>query len=130
MYKLMIRSPELTGEFLNVVEQLYENRRRFEAADVVLQCLFHWPLDIQLRPADRAEIVNAINAEMEKTFTCRTTTKSLIRELGHRGLPPRSGASASTGGAAQPADSERRLLPRPPTTPPPSNLFDYQASDV
>ena len=144
MYKLMIRSPELTGEFLNVVEQLYENRRRFEAADVVLQRLFHWPLDIQLRPADRAEIVNAINAEMDKTLTSSTTIRSLIEELGHRGVPPRSGASASTGGAGQPADlasastggaarpadSEGGLLPRPPTTPSPSNLGDYQASDV
>ena len=143
MYKLQIRSPELIDEFLNVVEQLVENQRRFVAADVVLQRVLTGGLTSSDEQR-RGEIVNAINAEMEKTFSCRTTTKSLIRELGHRGLPPRSGASASTGGAgqpadlasastggaAQPADSERRLLPRPPTTPPPSNLFDYQASDV
>ena len=67
-----------------------------------------------------------------------------MREVGYRGLLPRSGgsastggaaqpaepASANTGGAAQPADSERRLLPRPPTTPPPSHLLDNRASDV
>ena len=44
--------------------------------------------------------------------------------IGHRGLPPRSETSASTGGAPQLADSERRLLPRPPTTPPPEHLVD------
>ena len=82
-----------------------DNTRRFVGADVVL-------------------IVNAIEVEMEKTFVCRKTTQSLMRDLGHRGLPPRSEASATTGGAAQPADSERRLLPRPPRTPPPRHLLD------
>ena len=123
MYKLQIRSPELIDEFFSLAEQLVENTRRFVAADVVLQRV----LTSGLTSSDeqrREEIVSAINAEMEKTFSCRTTTQSLIRELGHRGLPPRSGASASTGGAAQPADSERRLLPRPPTTPPPQHLVD------
>ena len=50
--------------------------------------------------------------------------RDLLGELGHRGLPPRSKAFASTGGAAQPAVSERRLLPRPPRTPPPGHLLD------
>ena len=143
MYKLEIRSPELIDEFLNVVEQLVENQRRFVAADVVLQRFFTVGLTSSYEQR-REEIVNAINAEMDKTLTSRTTMRSLIEELGHRGVPPRSGASASTGGAGQPADlasastggaaqsadSERGLLSRPPTTPPPSNLFDYQASDV
>ncbi len=40
------------------------------------------------------------------------------------GLPPRNEASGSSGGAAQPADSERQLVPHPPTTPPPQHLFD------
>ena len=136
MYKLQVRSPELIDEFFSVAEQLVENTRRFIAADVVLQRVLRSGFtssDEQLRE----HIVNAIEAEIQKTFSCRGTTKGLMREVGHRGLPPRSGTSASgggaaqpadsvsasTGGAAQPADSERRLLPRPPTTPPPNHLL-------
>ena len=121
MYKLRIRAPELIDAFFNLAEQPVENTRRFVAADVVLQRV----LTCGLTSSDeqrREEIVSAINAEMKKTLSCRATTQSLVRELGHRGLPPRSETSASTGGAAQLADSERRLLPRPPTTPPPEHL--------
>ena len=123
IYKLQVRSPELIDEFFSLAEQLVDNTRRFVAADVVLQRV----LSSGFTSSDeqrREQIVNAIEAEMEKTFSVRETTKSLMREVGHRGLPPSSEASATTGGAAQPADSERRLLPRPPTTPPPRHLFD------
>ena len=123
MYKLHLRSPESMDEFISLAEQLVENQRRYVAADVVLQRV----LTGGFTSADeqrREEIVSAIEAEMETTFSCRKTTQSRMRELGHRGLPPRNEASASSGGAAQPADSERRVLPRPPTTPPPRHLFD------
>ena len=106
-----------------LVEQLKENTRRFVAADVVLQRV----LTSGFTSSDeqrREQIVSAIVAEMENSFSCWKTTQSLMREVGHRGLLPRSGASASSGGAAQPADSERGLLPRPPTTPPPRHLYD------
>ena len=105
---------------------MWINIRRFVAADVVLQGV----LTSGFTPSDqqrREEIVNAIEVEMEKTPVCKKTTQSLMRGLGHRGLPPRSEASASIGGAAQPADSERRLLPRPPRTPPPRHLFENSA---
>ena len=100
-----------------------ENTRRFAAADVVLQRVLSiaFPSSVEER---RQEIVGAIAAEMENTFSCREATKGLMRDVGHRGLPPRSGTCASIGGAAQPADSEQVLLPRQPTTPPPSHLLD------
>ena len=123
MYKLQIRSPELIDEFFNLAEQLVENTRRFVAADVVLQRVLPGGLTSSDEQR-REEIVSAINAEMEKTFSCRKTSRNLMRELGHRGLPSRSEAFASTGGAAQLADFVRRLLPRPPTTPPPRHLVD------
>ena len=139
MYKLQVRSPELIDEFFSLAEQLVEKTRRFVAADVVLQRVLTGGLTSSDEQR-REEIVSAINAEMEKTFSCRKTTQSLIRELGHRGLPSSSEASATTGGAAQPADSTggaaqtadsaRHLLPRPRTTPPPSHVLDNTESVV
>ena len=140
-YKLQDRSPELIGEFCSLAEQLVENSRRFVATDVVLQRV----LGSGFTSSDeqrRTQIVNAIEAEMEKTFSCKKTTTDRLREIGHHGLPHRSGASASSGGAAQPADSapaitggaaqaadcERRLMPRPPSKPPPSHLLTTQRS--
>ena len=142
-YMLQDRSPEFLEEFCSLAQQLVENSRRFVAADLVLQRVLTNCLTSS-EEQRREAIVSAINAEMEKTFSCRRTTLGLMRELGHRGLPPRSGASASSGGAAQPADSvcastgvaaqpadcERRLMPRPPSTPPPSHLLDNSVSDV
>ena len=142
-YKLQSRSPEFLEEFCSLARQLVENARRFVAADLVLQRVLTNCLTSS-EEQRREAIVSAINAEMEKTFSCRRTTLGLMRELGHRGLPPRSGASASSGGAAQPADSvcastgvaaqpadcERRLMPRPPSTLPPSHLLDNSVSDV
>ena len=95
----------------------------------------------------REEIVNAIHAEMDKTFTRRRKIKDLIRELGDRGSPtikiisgacarsarvdqPADLSSVSTSGAAQPADTERRLVPCPPRTPPPDYLLDDAVSNV
>ena len=142
-YMLQDRSPEFLEEFCSLARQLVQNARRFVAADLVLQRVLTNCLTSS-EEQRREAIVSAINAEMEKTFSCRRTTLGLMRELGHRGLPPRSGASASSGGAAQPADSvcastgvaaqpadcERRLMPRPPSTPPPSHLLDNSVSDV
>ena len=133
---LQVCSPELIDDFLSLAEQLVGNTRRFVAADVVLQRVLRSGFTSSDEQR-REQIVNAIEAEMEKTFSCRETTKSLMREVGHRGLPPSSEASAtiggasqpadSTGGAAQTADSARHLLPRPPTTPPPGHLLDNSA---
>ena len=102
VYKLQVRSPELIDEFFILAEQLGENTRRFVAADVVLQRVLTGGLTSSDEQR-REQIVNAIEAEMEKTFSCRETTKMMMREVGHRGLPPSSDASATTGGAAQPA---------------------------
>ena len=118
---LQVRSLELIEEFCSLAEQLVENSRRFVAADVVLQRV----LGSGFTSSDeQRKIVNAIETEMEKTFSCLETTKGRMREVGSRELLSRSRASASSGGAAQPADSERRLLPRSPTTPPPQHLYD------
>ena len=126
IYKLQVRSPELIDEFFSLAEQLVDNTRRFVAADVVLQRVLRSGFTSSDEQR-REEIVNAIEAEMENTFFCRKTTNSLMREVGHRGLPPSSEASATTGGASQTADSARHLLPRPPTTPPPGHLLDNSA---
>jgi hypothetical protein len=126
LYKLQFRSPELIDEFKSLVERLVVNTSRFVAADVVLQRL----LSSGFTSSDeqrRKQIVSAIAAEMENTFSCRKTTRNLMREVGHRGLPPSSEASATTGGAWKTADTARHLLPRPPTTPPPGHLLDNSA---
>ena len=64
MYKLQIRSPELIDEFFTVVEQLWENQRRFVAADVVLRRVFNDGFTSSYE-LPRAEIAKAINAEMD-----------------------------------------------------------------
>ena len=120
-YKLQVRSLELIEEFCSLAEQLVENSRRCVAADVVKQRV----LGSGFTSSDKQrKIVNAIETEVAKTFSSLETTKGLMREVGSRGLPSLSRASASNVGAAQPADSEQRLLPRAPTTPPPQHLYD------
>ena len=65
-YKLQVRSPQLIEEFCSLAQQLVENARRYVATDVVLQRV----LASGLTSTDeqrRKHIVNAIEAEMEKT---------------------------------------------------------------
>ena len=115
-HKLQVRYLELIDDFCGLAEQLVENSRRCVAADVVKQRV----LGSGFTSRDKQrKIVNAIETEMEKSFSSLETTKGLMREVGSRGLPSRSRASASSVGAAQPADSQQRLLPRAPTSPPP-----------
>ena len=85
MYKLQVRSPELIDEFFSLAEQLVENTRRFVAADVVLQRVLRSGFTSSDEQR-REQIVNAIEAEMEKTYSCRKTTKSLLQEL----APPKT----------------------------------------
>ena len=79
-YKLQDRSPELIGEFCSLAEQLVENSRRFVATDVVLQRV----LGSGFTSSDeqrRTQIVNAIEAEMEKHSPARKQRQIVCERL-------------------------------------------------
>ena len=67
----------------------FDYTRRSVAADVVLQRVLTGGRTFSYEQR-REQIVNAIEAEMEATFACRETTQSLLRDVGHRGLPHNS----------------------------------------